>query len=237
MSNLRAIMLMVPLAAATAACDNPTPEPAPPAPTTSSAPEGSGSSADSGVVPSFVGGDMIPEAPCTGTPGPPVTMRLGRLLANFGNGIIGRDIKRKLQGGATQDVERPNVAGNRWLTNIDMELAERAANGRYEPNDYVLVTVYLPTTARGIKFLRSKTATNANDPTDAIRVEPNKGTLFCGRTDIKPESAPAGESVTFGMLKGADTVSVNIGIMIPDTSTPPVYWLPIILDPNVKNSG
>lgn len=187
---------------------------------------------------SVAGFETIPITACSRNPGSPVTMQIGSLLKELKDaGKINRAIKRRLANGTEMDVGRPAGAAANWPTNLDMELAEPAAGGGTVPNDYVMVMVVLKV-VRGINFLRPPGA-GATDSTQAVTVDPGTKEGFCGRTDVVRFTSGGAtyQSVSFGVLKSADMRSINIGIMIPDNVASPTYWLPIILDLNVRNSG
>lgn len=187
---------------------------------------------------SVAGFDQIPTTACSGRMGPAVTVDLGEVFKDLAsNGKVARKITRTVAGG-TQQVGRPANVGNNWPSNLDMQLAVPKASGGFEPNDYVMVTVKLPM-VRGASFLRPPLSVATNSSI-AVMVDPGKGSGFCGRTDVATTVVPRGmdfQTMQFGVLKGPDVQSINIGIMIPDDPKSPAYWLPIILDPNVKNEG
>jgi hypothetical protein len=186
-----------------------------------------------------VGGfESIPQSPgCSGTAGPPVTIDLTEILKELvTNGKVTRKIDRKLAG-STSPVDRPANVGNNWPSNLDMELAVSSTPGTFEPNDYVMVTINLRV-VRGVTFLRPLGAP-VTDSSIAVLVEPRTTASFCGRTDTTSTTVNGKkyQTFSFGVLKGTSVHSVNIGIMVPDSTTNPTYWMPILLDPNVKNSG
>lgn len=200
------------------------------------------------LQPNFVAGDKIAMTPCSevvpnGLEGPPVTMRIGSMLLQLkDNGRIAKDIKRRLADGTLQDVEGPTNATKLWPTNLDMQLAEPIDPARpqdgYKPNDYVIVTIVLRM-VRGIRFLQV-VPLNGNDSSVAVMAEPGKGNRFCGRTEFVETGSGINrfQQVSFGVLKGSDVRSINIGLMIPSTnSSTPEFWLPIIIDPIVENEG
>ncbi len=187
---------------------------------------------------SVAGFETIPYTDCSGVYGQPVTVRVGALLAELANnGKVGRNITRKLANGTDQPVDPPANTGYNWPTNLDMELAETATGGGYVPNDYVMVTVVLRV-LRGINFLRPM-GVAVTDSTLAVTVDPNTKNRFCGRTEVTTTTTGGKtfQYVSFGMLKDTVVRSINIGIMIPDNVANPTYWLPIIIDPNVRNTG
>ena len=166
----------------------------------------------------------IPETPCAGTAGSPVTMKIGPLLAELVNGSIARDIHNA----KGNSVGRPASVGNNWPTNLDMQVNETGVS-----NDYVMVTVDLMV-VRGVNFLRQPGAA-VDDSRSAVMIDPSTVAAFCGRTKVGLNGNR--QSVSFGVRKGADVRAFNIGIMIPDRPASPTYWQPLFLDPNVKNDG
>jgi hypothetical protein len=63
------------------------------------------------------------------------------------------------------------------------------------------------------------------------------GSQFCGRTKIDIRSGK--ESVTFGIKRDGTTYSLNVGLLVPakPKNNKTLVWLPIFLDPNVRNQG
>jgi hypothetical protein len=206
------------------------------------------------VVPSKTMGatsfNVIPKTACTGTQGEPVTWILGDIFdgLNKAEREIGRDIKRP----GNKSV--PEVAANKlngnWPTNLDMDVSTPVATPQPPKSDYVLVTIELRNKAAGGKpgvyFMRAAPNPLPDNPpltdTDssvAVMAPPpgTAGWKFCGRTDIKITNDT--ESITFGIMKDSGTQSLNIGLLVPakakNGKTP--YWLPIFLDPNMRNEG
>lgn len=118
-------------------------------------------------------------------------------------------------------------------------------------NTWTEVTIKLKNkNNEGIRFMPVRSANGVESPTDssyAVLAEAGKASQFCGR---KPFDIDNGNDVVrFGVKlpkpgeldntgEVADTVSINIGLLIKDKkNTKEDYWIPIYLDPNIKNTG
>jgi hypothetical protein len=125
-------------------------------------------------------------------------------------------------------VDRPASVGRNWPTSLDIQVNETGVS-----NDYVMVTVDL-IVVRGVSFLRQPGAA-IDDSRSAVMTDPSTAATFCGRTQVSLNGNR--QSVSFGVRKGADVRTFNIGIMVPDKPASPTYWQPLFLDPNIKNDG
>jgi hypothetical protein len=94
-------------------------------------------------------------------------------------------------------------------------------------------------------------ANGVDSPTDssyAVLAEAGKASQFCGRMPFDVDKND-NDIVRFGVKlpkpgevdsagEVIDTVSINIGLLIKDKkNTAKDYWIPIYLDPNIKNTG
>lgn len=90
----------------------------------------------------------------------------------------------------------------------------------------------------GIQFMKLRDKKGIFNPTDssvAIMAEPENIEKFCHRQSIDKSSGD--EIISFGViLPKEDTVSINIGIMVEDKNKAG-YWIPIYIDPNIRNAG
>ena len=192
---------------------------------------------------------VIPTTACTGTKGADVTWRLDDILGALSNNRrLTRQITRQ---GVNVPLPAASSLTGLWPTNVDMDISNAPGTGA---NDFVLITIVLDSADKpnkpGLHFLRPVPSNlpSGPDPTSvdsSVAVlspakDPVLGELYCGRTDIAVDSVNQTESVTFG-VKAAKigARSLNIGIMVPTKKTgqEPQFWLPIFLDPNVKNEG
>jgi hypothetical protein len=93
--------------------------------------------------------------------------------------------------------------------------------------------------AEGIRFMPVRDANGIESPTDssyAVLAEAGKAAQFCGRKTFEDDKK-GNDMVRFGVkLAKPDTVSINIGLLIEDKKNPG-YWIPVYLDPNIKNTG
>lgn len=201
---------------------------------------------------------VIPQAACTGTPGEPVTWKLGNVFKQLSDD---REVKPEMkQGNKTDLALASNKVGPNWPTSLDMDVSTSVGTPPGPANDYVMVTIELSTGRGtgnpGIYFMRPPSAVpQANPPfvkpdpnqpkpnpdptasTVAVMAPVDRVDRFCGRTDIDIQNGK--EVMSFGIKKGGETLSINVGLLVPSKpkagKTP--YWLPIFLDPNMRNEG
>lgn len=190
--------------------------------------------------------NIIPVGGCpTAAPGE-VTFFIDDPLDGLSAPGKGQRVRRSIVWKATgQPVSQinPQQLGSRWRTNLDMDVTDPT-------KPYVRVNIIV-TSNRGIRFLRPAAPAPGQpmgtDSSNAVMVENVSSGGFCGRTAIAsvnlagPPPGRTGEKVTFGILPGTGVTGMNVGLLIPTT---PVTgqpfeqeYLPIFLDPNMKNEG
>lgn len=90
----------------------------------------------------------------------------------------------------------------------------------------------------GVNFLVPRDANGNFSPTDssvAVLIPAGRSVNFCGRSAISINKGD--QVIQFGvMFTGQDTTSMNIGLLVADKKHPG-YFIPIYLDPNIKNPG
>jgi len=185
---------------------------------------------------------QVPSTPCMGNPGAAVVWTLEDIFSGLSNN---RRIKRDIKRGAGNVPEIPQTeVGNNWPTNLDMDITSAGS-------DYVMVTIVLKTGATGgrggVHFLRPRSGPlptgpdpSGNDSSEAVLTPaPQPGVIgYCGRTSIDTSVAGT-ERFSFGVRNAAEARSLNIGLLVPTrkTGNEPQMWLPIFLDPNIRNKG
>ena len=186
-------------------------------------------------------------AQCRTRPVETVVMNLENVFEGLSNNRrIFRSIKR-----GTNDVDniaRTNLQPGAWPTNLDFD-ASSLGNGPIEVK-IVLKTGKLDDKP-GVHFLRPVTGAipTGPDPTStnsslAVLV-PAPASEFCGRSAIVINAANNTETVSFVMNRVPASPnlrasrSINIGLMVPTKRIGQELqmWLPIFLDPNVRNEG
>ncbi len=185
---------------------------------------------------------QVPATPCTGNAGEPVVWTLEDIFSGLNNN---RRVKRDIKRGAAKVPEIPQTeVGNNWPTNLDMDITSAGS-------DYVMVTIVLKTGATGgrpgVHFLRPRSGPlptgpdpSGNDSSEAVLTPAlQPGVIgYCGRTTI--DTSVAGiERFSFGVRNAAEARSLNIGLLVPTrkTGNEAQMWLPIFLDPNIRNKG
>ena len=184
----------------------------------------------------------VPATECKGTPGLAVTWTLKEVLSGLSNN---RRITRTIMRSTGKVPKLPTSAvGDNWPTTLDMDIASAGS-------DYVMVNVVLTIGANGNKpgvhFLRPRSGTLPTGPNPGgdnssvavLTPAPEPGKVeYCGRTPIDT-SDPDTESFSFGVRKAVGARSLNIGLLVPTEkeSNETQMWLPIFLDPNVRNEG
>jgi hypothetical protein len=187
----------------------------------------------------------IPADPpkCEGVAGAEVTWTLSDVLFDLDTkNRIKRNIMR---GSVVVDGIPANEVAKNWPTNLDMDIGSAGS-------DYVMVKIVLKTGEKpnkpGVHFLRPRsgglpTGPNPGGTDSSVAVLTPAGQPgnieYCGRTPIDL-SVAGEESFRFGVRKAAGVRSLNIGLMVPtvkEKDDKSQMWLPIFLDPNVRNEG
>jgi hypothetical protein len=189
---------------------------------------------------------------CTGVEGIPVIWKLSNIFDKLKDkNELKRDIKRGID--EVYEVDQ-GILGDNWPTSVDMDVSSPLPKPTPLP-DYVIVTIELLTGRDagngkpGVYFLRPSANARPDNPpftagnTDhensevTVMIPAGTGSHFCGRTNI--DIKPGKESVTFGIKRDGQVYSLNVGLLVPaepkNNSTK--VWLPIFLDPNVRNQG
>ncbi len=107
-------------------------------------------------------------------------------------------------------------------------------------NTWTEVTIKLKNkNNEGIRFMPVRDANGVDSKTDssyAVLAEAGKASQFCGRKPFEVDKK-GNDIVRFGVKLAKDeTVSINIGLLIEDRKNSG-YWIPVYLDPNIKNIG
>lgn len=150
-----------------------------------------------------------------------------------------RNIKRKKNGVESPDPNPPTIDKQHWATNMDFEVKQPPGN-----TDYVEISVLLaPEVQDGIDFLKVLDKYGIPDEKStafAITTETGKAAKFC----IYPSFYDQGGArvVRFGAkLDHAETASFNIGLIAKDKKASKAagrdLWVPLYVDPNIKNNG
>jgi hypothetical protein len=190
----------------------------------------------------------VPVTTCSGKAGAAVVWTLEDVFSGLSNNRrVKRIIVREINGVDTKVDEIPaDEVGNNWPTNLDMDTTSAGS-------DYVMVTIVLKIGASGNKpgvhFLRPRSGALPTGPDPggtnssvAVLTPPLQspgGSSYCGRTPIDTSVAGT-ERFSFGVRNAADARSLNIGLLVPtkkEKITEPQMWLPIFLDPNIRNTG
>lgn len=165
-----------------------------------------------------------------------------KIKSNFlkdfgGNGqTIPRDVVTDVNG---NDVPQPSppsdIAKKYWPTYLDIGIDEPDGMTKWTQ----VVVKVKPDASNGIQFMKVRDANGNFDPKDssvAVMAEASKVAKFCYRQPIELD-ADGDETIKFGvMLAKGETVSINIGVLVED-KTNKGFWIPIYIDPNMKNTG
>jgi hypothetical protein len=93
--------------------------------------------------------------------------------------------------------------------------------------------------SEGIRFMPVRDANGNESATDsrfAVLAQATKIGKFCDRKEFGTDGA-GNDVVKFGVVLDKDeSVSINIGLLVKDKKKEG-YWIPIYLDPNMKNTG
>ena len=182
------------------------------------------------LIPPFIGSADSITGSCPSTNVKYVTLELGNLLKHLHEQTDPREIEH---GDGTKVDKLQNLPPSHRATMLDMQLTRSGTH-----NDVVMLTVNVTTTS-GIAFLvpTGQDPDKITDGSLAVMI-PHGSTGFCGTPTIS-HNVSGGKmtnSVTIGVLPDAVAYrSLNINLLIPDSSHS--VWLPLIIDPNVKNNG
>lgn len=183
---------------------------------------------------------VITDAACTGTKNPKkVKFKISeRMLRTLGgaNQYVEREVAIEEPGGSTTPQSAPpaDIAKNYQPTYLDIGVP--APDGEAM---WTQVVVRLKQNNPDlIRFMPVRDANGVDSPTDssyAVLAEASNASRFCGREPIRQVNGD--DVVRFGVKMPLNqTVSINIGLLIADKKNPG-YWIPIYLDPNMKNIG
>lgn len=183
---------------------------------------------------------VISDRPCTGTKNATkikFTVKPNMLKTLGGNNQhIQRQVDRDAGGVETPEPTPPaNIAKRYNPTYLDFGVP--APDGM---NTWTEVTIKLKNrNNEGIRFMPVRDANGVESKTDssyAVLAEAGRASQFCGRKPFE-DDANGNDIVRFGVkMAKYDTVSINIGLLIEDRKNSG-YWIPIYLDPNIKNVG
>jgi hypothetical protein len=196
------------------------------------------------VVPSkTMGAESFHEitSTCATAPTSEVTMRLGNVFGGLdANGKISRNIKTGSNN--VPKIDPAKLDNKTWPTNLDFD-ASSLGTGPVKVI-IVLATGKSPDKP-GLHFMRPRPASlptgpdpSGTDSSVAVLV-PQPESDFCNRTPIVVDAANNTESISFVMNRVMKTRSINIGLLVPAKANgnESQTWLPIFLDPNMRNEG
>lgn len=180
---------------------------------------------------------VISSSDCMGTRNPK-RVRLvikDNLLKRLGSDrTIDRDVNIEVD--ATPDDPQPtppNIGASQYQPTF-LDLGVPASGGA---GTWTQIVVRLQSNAADpMKFMPVRVAgiNNPNDSSYAVLAPPGLVGKFCGRKPFNPTNP---DVLRFGVkLAVGEVVSFNIGLLIPDKQNPG-YYIPIYLDPNMKNIG
>ena len=150
---------------------------------------------------------------------------------------------KKDANGNSTPIASGDDAGAAKPTQLDFDMGLRA------PGDSVAITITVPASDHNLYFRDTPTATSqSGDPSGSIRspwaitaAEPNGSLMFCGPVFVDSSK----KSATFTAYYYSDGSgkpvfgSFNIGLIVekPAAGGHKKFYLPVFLDPNVKNNG
>jgi hypothetical protein len=183
---------------------------------------------------------VISDYRCTGTMNPTkVTFTVKpNMLKTLGNASqhIEREVETVTGGTETPQPKPPaNIAKKYAPTYLDMGVPAPGYEGMWTQ-----ITIRLRNrNADNIRFMPVRDAQGNESKTDssfAVLAETGNVGKFCGREEFGTDGT-GHDVVRFGVKLAKDeTVSINIGLLIEDKKNKD-YWIPIYLDPNIKNVG
>lgn len=181
------------------------------------------------------------DATCTVKPVAEVTMTLDDV---FGGLSANRRITRSIKKGPNDvpQLTRANLQPYTWSTNLDFDTSTYGSGP-------VKVNIVLNTGEIGksseIRFLRPLTGGLPNGPEPVGKdssiavLVPAPANDFSCRTDIDVDVIGQTETISFVMNRVIGSRSINIGLLVPTfkKDKEQQMWMPIFLDPNMRNEG
>jgi hypothetical protein len=183
---------------------------------------------------------VISDAACTGKKnGTKVLFTVKpNMLKTLGgaNQHIERQVDRDVGGVETSEPTPPADIAKRYNRTY-LDFGVPAPDGM---NTWTEVTIKLKNkNDDGIRFMPVRNAEGVESKTDssyAVLAEAGRASQFCGRKPFEVDKKD-NDIVRFGVkLAKYETVSINIGLLIEDRKNSG-YWIPVYLDPNIKNTG
>ncbi len=180
---------------------------------------------------------VITSAKCPGTKNPnkvKLVIRENFLRKLGSDRTIERDVEVEDGNGVSSpQATPPDIGASQYQpTYLDMGVPASGGTGTWTP----IVIRLKSNAADPIRFMPVRVAgiDNPIDSSYAVLAPAGAASKFCGRQSFDPQDPGV---VRFGaVLAPGEVVSINIGLLIPDKANPGFY-IPIYLDPNIKNVG
>ena len=180
-------------------------------------------------------------ATCITTPTSEVKMILDNVFGGLdSNGKIARNIKQGSK--EVPQIDSDKLTLQSWPTDLDFD-ASTLGTGP------VKITIVISTGKNakkpGLHFLRPRSGKLPTGPdpsgldSSLTVLVPDPTNDFCGRLPIDVDTVNNTESVSFVMNRVVGSRSLNLGLLVPGakTGSETQVWLPLFLDPNVRNQG